>query len=213
MTKEKSFILKRRIISIVLYVLAFSLLIFLFFGDYLKVGGYAFSIALIMLPFYIYSYSKRLKNFISLEYIQLIQMVIAIASFFNLLGSLAGYYNPTYQGYDKFVHFINPLMIFCVSPIFVAGFQNFFFSKISRWFVIVANFVFIIFGSFVWEFYEYFIDSLFENSHMLGNYGEVYFDTLYDLLYDFAGGLLASIFIYFYFYNYLIKQINFKKRQ
>ncbi len=193
------------VVSLILWLLGISCLMFFGFGDYLKFAGYAFSMVLIMLPFYIYSRSPRIRKNVSLEYINLIQLVAAIVSFLNLLGSLAGYYDPTYSGYDKFTHFINPALIFSITPILPIFFQKHFFGRVNLWFVLLANFVLIIFGSFIWEFYEYAIDSIFEGADMLGKFGEVYYDTLYDLLADFAGGLTASLLIYRYFYGYILK--------
>jgi len=185
--------------------------VFFIFKDYLPFAGYAISMVLIMLPYYIYSRSGKLRKKISPEYINLIQLIIALVSFLNILGSLAGYYDPTYYSYDKFIHFINPVLIFFVTPVFAVFFQKHFFGKVNLGFVLLANFILLILGSFFWEFYEAGIDSIFEGSTMLGKFGEIYYDTLYDLVADFAGGLVASLLIYGYFYDYILDNtIRFK---
>jgi hypothetical protein len=199
---------KKYFINFFIWTTAITCLVFLVFADYLKLAGYVFSILLIMLPFYLYSLSDRIKDSVSLNFIQLLQLFIGIATILNLLGSLAGYYDLSFSGYDKLVHFLNPILIFMGTSVLAFCFQRHFFGKSSKLFVISFNVIFIILGAFGWEFFESFIDSIFHGAQMFGKFGEVYWDTLYDLLFDFAGGLVASVLIYKRFYDYMIGNIK-----
>jgi len=199
---------KKYFINFFIWLTALTCLFFLIFGDYLKTAGYVFSILLIMLPFYLYARKGIIRKSVSLDFIQLLQLFIGIATILNLLGSLVGYYDVRFSGYDKALHFLNPILIFTGTSVLAFYFQRHFFGKTTKLFVILFNFIFLILGAFGWEFFESFVDSIFESSRMFGKFGEVYWDTLYDLLFDFAGGFIASMLIYRYFYDYMIDNVK-----
>ena len=203
-------------VTLVIYIILFACLVLFAFGDYLTLAGYVLTILLIIFPQYLYSRSPRVRKNISQNLIDVLQLVIAFASFTNLLGSLYLYkLSPDCQ-YDLLIHFLNPILIFSMTPIWVIIFQQHFFRHINLAFTLIGNFILVIFGSFLWEFYESLIDSLFTAATMFGQIGEVYLDTLSDLLADFAGGLVASLLVWKYFYRYLlnntVKQNNHDHR-
>ena len=78
--------------------------------------------------------------------------------------------------------------------------------RVGPWEIgLILLIILIIFGAFAWEFFELGMDKIFEGSYMFGKFGEIYYDTLYDILADLAGGLVASLLIYYYFYGYILK--------
>jgi len=199
----------RYFVDLVLYIIIIGCLVFFSSGDYLKLSGYAISFGIIIYPFYLYSKSLKLQKIIKKSYVEIIQIIIAFCCYTNLLGSLAFYkILPGWWWYDTIIHFINPILIFSITPVFVILYQSYFFHKSKLYFILVGNFVLIIFGSFFWEFYETLIDSIFTSSNMLGQNGEIYFDTFTDLIADFAGGIIASLLIYYRFYGNIIRNFN-----
>lgn len=192
------------IVTLIIYILGLACLVFLVFQDYLKLSGYLLSILLIILPFYLYARLPKLRSNVSFELINYIQLIIAIACFNNLLGSLDFYKNLSTWWYDVLIHFINPLLIFSITPIFVIAFQKYFFPKQHLLITLIGNLLLIIFCSFLWEFYEALIDKIFKGATMLGQHGEVYKDTLTDLAADLSGGLVASWLVYKSLYKYLL---------
>jgi len=192
-------------VTLVIYILLLSSFVFFVFGDYLKMSGYVITVLVIMFPQYLYSKSPKVRKNITQHFIEIIQIITAFCAFTNLLGSLFLYHLSSTCQYDLLIHFLNPVLIFSVTPVFVLIFQKHFFNKTNLVFILIGNYVLVFFCSFFWEFYESIIDSLFTGANMFGQIGEVYYDTLSDLIADFAGGLVASLLIYRYFYPYLLR--------
>lgn len=189
--------------------LGLACLVFLLFGDYLKLSGFLISLLLIILPRYLYENSKKFQAVFEIGLIFRTQLLIALAVYFNLLGSLAFYhFNPTTWWYDSFAHFINPVIIFSLTAILAILWQKKFFKRSSLPLTIGLNFLLIIILAFAWEFYESIIDSLFDSAYMFGQDGEVFFDTLTDLGADLAGGIGASILLYNNLYKYFLRQLK-----
>ncbi|MBU1131139.1 hypothetical protein KJ840_03335 [Patescibacteria group bacterium] len=195
-------------VNLVIYILIGAGLIFLVFGDYLRLSGFAVSILLILLPHYWYSRSPKFQRKVDKIFIDLAQVIIAFACFANFFGSVDFYSNPKFWWYDSALHFINPSFIFLITALFVVLFQLHFFQKSYLSITLIVNFVLIIFCSFLWEFYEYIIDAIFTGASMFGQNGEIYTDTLTDLSADLAGGLAATWLIYKYFYGYILRNVK-----
>lgn len=198
----------RYFVNLVIYILIVSSIVFLLFGDYLRLSGFAISILLIIVPHYWYNRSPKFQKTVNKSFIDLIQVVIAFASFTNFLGSVDFYTNPKFWWYDSILHFINPILIFLITALFVVLFQLHFFKRTYLGITLIGNFVLIILGSFFWEFYEYMIDAIFTGASMFGQNGEIYKDTTTDLFADLAGGLVATWLIFKYFYGYILRNIN-----
>lgn len=177
--------------------------------NYLKLSGYILALLMIIAPTYIYDQIKSLSVRVSKEAVKNFQFIIALAWFFNLLGSLDFYYNNNNSlWYDSFVHFVNPLMIFSMTPIFMVAWQKMLFNRSKIAYTILGNIFIVVFFSFGWEFYELIIDKIFPIAHMFGQNGETMIDTITDLLMDFIGGVCAIIFYVFYFRYYLDRQLK-----
>ena len=195
-------------VNVIINILIIACLIMFYFNDFLRLSGFAVSLFFIVLPDYWYSQSKKVKSFVDIKLINAIQLIIAFSCLGNLLGALNFYHNLETLWYDAFLHFIVPIFYFSITALFVISYQNFFFKKINKVFTIFGNFVLVILLSFSWEFFEKSIDDIFEGASMFGQNGEIYYDTLSDLIFDLSGGIVASILIYFFTFNYIIKNLN-----
>ncbi len=193
--------------DVILILIGFSSLVIFLTGDYLKLAGNFIFLFLIILPQYFYSHSK--KHILSSNLIDLFTVVISFGCFTNLIGTLGFYQYTTTWWYDLIIHFINPIFIFTLTSLFVILYQHYFFNKVNIVFTLIGNFLLIIFGSFLWEFFEYLLDIIF-GTMMFGQNGEIYLDTISDLVADIAGGLVATIIIYTYFFKYALNNLNFK---
>ncbi|MDP2586994.1 MAG: hypothetical protein Q8P32_04475 [Candidatus Komeilibacteria bacterium] len=203
----------RHFANLVIGILIAAALIFLLFGDYLRLSGFLLTIVLIILPNYLAANWLIFKNNFSPRFIALTQFVAACAGYLNFLGSLDFYRNPATWWYDLVLHFVNPLMIFIITAGFVVIYQDRFFHKTSLFYTVGVNFVLAVFLSFSWEFYEFLIDLIFSHSTMFGQHGEVYFDTLTDLAADLAAAVLATWLIYTRFYGYILNNtVNYRKK-
>ena len=199
----------KKIINIIIWIITTACVIFFVFGDYLKLAGYAISIILIMLPSYLFDNWRGFKKKFTLEFTERFQLVIAIACYFNLLGSTDFYFlNSRTNWYDTVVHFINPLMLFIFTAAIPILIQKIIFKKTWLWVTIICNLILIVFFSFTWEFYESFIDTIFKHSYMFGDNSGIFWDTIEDLAADFAGGIFACWLIYSRFYGYIVKNIR-----
>ncbi len=194
--------------------LAVAGVVFLLFEDYLKLSGYLISIILIILPGYLRSNWQKFSHIFSADLIHRAQLILAFCSFLNLIGSLNFYHsNEITWWYDSVVHFLNPLLLFCLTPVLPMLWQNFLFKKTSLLWTIVLNFTLALLFSFAWEFYESLVDAVFTSAIMFGQGGEVLWDTLTDLGADFFGAIGASFLLYNNLYVYLLKQLHFKDRR
>lgn len=203
----------RHFANLVIGILIAAALVFLLFGDYLRLSGFLLTIVLIITPNYLAANWLIFKKNLSPRFISLTQFVAAGASYLNFLGSVNFYRNPDTWWYDLVLHFINPLMIFIVTSAVVIIYQDKFFHRNSLWYTLGVNFVIIVFLSFLWEFYEFLIDLIFSHASMFGQRGEVYFDTITDLAADLSGALVASWLIYTRFYGYILDNtVNYRKK-
>ncbi len=200
-------------VNLLIICLAVACVIFLLFEDYLKLSGYLVSIIFIIMPGYLRANWLRFRIIFSADLVTRIQLILAVCSFLNLLGSFDFYHvNQATLWYDSVVHFLNPLLLFCLTPILPILWQRFLFKRTSLVLTIVLNFCLAVFLSFTWEFYESIIDSIFASAIMFGQDGEVLYDTLTDLSADGFGFIGASFLLYNNLYAYLLKNLNFKEK-
>lgn len=201
--------LEKKLSNIVIWILSISTVVFFVMGDYLKVAGFAVSLVLVMLPEYLFENWTRFARRFNKNFITRSQMMIAVACYLNLLGSADFYlYNGYTRWYDTVVHFINPVMLFSLSAAAPILLQKIFFKNARLWLTLLLNFFLIILFSFFWEFYEAMIDALFTGSGMLGQRGELLWDTITDLSADFIGGLFGLWLLYTRFYGYILKNVK-----
>ncbi|MFA6304741.1 MAG: hypothetical protein WC669_03285 [Patescibacteria group bacterium] len=202
--------LEKKLIGLIIWIIAISCVVFFGIGDYLKLAGYAITIIFIILPDYLFDNWLRFQKTFSPEFLIRVQFVLALAGFLNLLGSLGFYTNPHTAYYDTFVHFINPVMIFTLTAVIPILLQKIIFKKTNLFITLFINALIIIFLSVAWEFYESFIDLIFKHSKMFGDNKSFLWDTGEDLIADIIGGAFACWLIYARFYGYIVRNVSYK---
>lgn len=202
--------MEKKLVNLLIACLAVACLVFLLFGDYLKLSGYLVSIICVIMPGYLRANWQRFNNVFSAPLVARVQLILASASFLNVLGSLDFYHvNQMTLWYDSIVHFINPLLFFSLTPILPILWQKVLFKKNNLILTVALNFCLAIFFSFTWEFYESLVDAVFTSATMFGQGGEFLYDTLTDLSADFFGLIGATFLLYNNLYGYLLKNLSF----
>jgi len=189
----------QKTIKIISWIFIFSGIALLVIGpdrlpDFYNPGymaGAAFASAFaIIAPVWFFKSEDPLKKKARLE----LQGFILLAVVLNGLGAL-GLYKLYLVGfeYDKFVHFITPLVLVLGAARFGMIWYGRDIGSALKW-----SLAAVLVGAVGWEFYEVFSDAIF-GTQSFGVYGEaVVKDTVIDLLMNIFGAALAAIIIIFY---------------
>ena len=167
--------------------------VYFFSGDYFHASTAPFfsgtiaivSIIFIMTPYFVYNFSTLKKKF-NKKYLYFLEFLIALAVFFNGLGSI-GLYNAGFE-YDSMIHVTDSVLVVLVFFSLFAAINEKLFHDYKK--TMFVGFALIIFLGIAFEFYEYYGDILFGTS-MSGQIGQP-LDTQIDVVCDIFGGLAGA---------------------
>jgi hypothetical protein len=126
-----------------------------------------------------------------------LQILITLILYANILGDL-GLYQLYKIGfpYDKFIHFLIPLLCMIFFPKFLHIRFGIPFSRAC-----IYSFIFILSSGILWEISEYLADTIFK-THIFGVYGQdLIHDTTLDLLSDLLGSSIGFLYNVSHFKN------------
>jgi uncharacterized membrane protein YjdF len=119
----------------------------------------------------------------------LTHLIIIVVTYADTLGTAAGFY-ARYQIYDKITHFGGGAILAAVAyEIALALRLRGAITWDIRRRMIVSVGVALMLGA-IWEFYEVFGDAIFDTGRHAGS-----LDTIYDLISDFSGAVLAVVLL------------------
>jgi hypothetical protein len=137
------------------------------------------SAGMIVLSKYIFRSNEKCKQ----DSILFVQLALAVSILLNLLGYVYLYqlYKKGFQ-YDKLLHFINPSYFVIALAYFLEVWQKLSIKKAALRAALI-----VIVGSVLWEVFEFLSDYFFHTTAFGINGQYVYFDTSFDLLFDYLG--------------------------
>ncbi|MBI4779041.1 hypothetical protein HY797_01140 [Candidatus Falkowbacteria bacterium] len=125
------------------------------------------------------------------ESIIFLRFAIALVLAFNALGELYFYQLYKYGiQYDKLIHFIDSFLFVAVLTSFYEKWHNFKMGRALKTAIII-----VVLAGLLWEIFEFSSDFFFKTKEF-GVYGQFKtIDTIFDILSDFLGVTVGSIFI------------------
>jgi|GEM_PF-4346230 len=122
-------------------------------------------------------------------------LAILFVVYTEIIGNLLGLFTPEMVGwrYDKVLHVIDTFAITMLSIIVILTFHYYKKIRLVNWFVFVLALMTAMFIGSMYEIFEFISDKIFHMNAQLGLE-----DTMYDMIANFFGGLLAGIFVYAY---------------
>jgi hypothetical protein len=120
-------------------------------------------------------------------------LAILFVVYTEIIGNLLGLFTPEMAawGYDKVLHVIDTFAITMLSIIIILTFHYYKKIRLVNWFVFVLALMTAMFIGSMYEIFEFISDKIFHMNAQLGLE-----DTMYDMIANFFGGLLAGIFVY-----------------
>jgi len=120
---------------------------------------------------------------------------ILLVIYLEIIGNLFGLFTPemAWLGYDKLLHVISTFSITMLSIMLVLSLQYYKKLKLSYGFLFILTILIAMSLGAFYEIFEFISDKIFHMNAQLGLN-----DTMFDMIANFFGGLLAAILVYVY---------------
>lgn len=170
--------------SLLLSILAFGLLVFLYYEDWLNAAILFGIIILSMVPT-LFARHFSLAVAAAFDIATILFIVASIA-----LGELAGFYDR-FWWWDELLHLISGLLLgmLGLSLIWVLNYNDRIELELSPGFMCLFAFTFALSAGAIWEIFEYAMDLFFKLNMQKSGLD----DTMSDLMVDALGALIVSL--------------------
>lgn len=132
--------------------------------------------------------------------------IILIVVYFEVIGDVFGLftYAKAHLMYDKVLHVLSTFLITMLTIMAILSLQYYNKIKLTPAFIFVLAIVIALAIGALYEIFEFITDAFFPTLKAQLSLE----DTMFDMIANFFGGLIAGIFSYVYISKYMIKGLN-----